>query len=134
MKQYKKYSKGRSVGWSDYHIEWCTKYRYKIFALEKYKNLCKIILREACKRYNIKYIDCEVDIDHIHILVSIPFSMTPSETLNFLKGFSSKCLFILMPTLRNYYPKRHLWSPGKFVGSIGHITLDKAKEYLDKHS
>ncbi|TAL58391.1 MAG: response regulator transcription factor, partial [Nanoarchaeota archaeon] len=25
------------------------------------------------------------------------------------------------------------WSPGKFVASIGHITLEKAKQYLEAH-
>jgi len=42
-------------------------------------------------------------------------------------------MFILVPKLRKIYPKGHLWSPGKFVGSVGHITLDKAKEYVSKH-
>ncbi|MBU0457653.1 MAG: hypothetical protein KKD75_05905, partial [Nanoarchaeota archaeon] len=34
---------------------------------------------------------------------------------------------------RKLYPRGHLWSPGKFAASIGHITLEKAKAYLEAH-
>jgi hypothetical protein len=32
-----------------------------------------------------------------------------------------------------YYPKgeRSLWGDGKFMGLVGHITLEKAKEYMN---
>ena len=36
-------------------------------------------------------------------------------------------------TEEKYYKKKHLWSPGKFMGSVGHITLEKAKQYLEAH-
>jgi len=134
MYNYKNYTKGRSVGWNEYHLQWCTKYRYNIFTLSKYKNLCKILLKECCKRHNLTLVDCEVDINHVHTLVSIPLTMTPIQALNYLKGYSSKCLFILLPQLKLTYPDGHLWSPGKFVGSVGHITLEKAKEYVQSHN
>ena len=133
MRIYKNHSNGRSVGWNEFHLEWCTKYRYKIFNSSKYKNFCKILLKESCKRYKLELIEFEVDVDHIYLLVSIPLTMTPIQALNYLKGHTSKCMFILVPKLRKIYPKGHLWSPGKFVGSVGHITLDKAKEYVSKH-
>lgn len=81
----------------------------------------------------MKLIECEVDLDHIHVLVSIPLTMTPNLALNYLKGYTSRCLFVLMSQLKKTYPLGHLWSSGKFVGSVGHITLAKAKDYLEKH-
>lgn len=133
MRQYKKYSNGRSVGWNEHHMEWCTKYRYKIFTLDKYKNICKILLKEGCKRYGYKYIDSEVDFDHVHLLISIPLKQDPIRALGLLKGYTSKCLFILIPMLRKKYPRGALWSLGKFSGSVGHITLEKAKDYVFRH-
>ena len=134
MRNYKNHKNNHSVEWSEYHFQWCTKHRYNIFTLQKYKNLCKIILEEACKRHNLNFIDCEVDFNHVHILVSIPLTMTPIDALRYLKGFSSYCLFKLMPLLNHTYRGKHtLWGKGKFIGSVGHITLDKAKEYVDKH-
>ena len=130
---YRQHAYKRSIGWSTWHLEWCTKYRYKIFSSEKRRNLCKIFLHESAKRYNFTILDCEVDIDHVHVLASLPLTMTPIDALHRMKGYTARCLFIELPILRKLYKRGHLWSPGKFVGSVGHITLDKAKNYLEVH-
>ncbi len=133
MDIYRKNAYKHSVGWSTWHLEWCTKYRYKIFCSEERRNLCKIFLQESAKRYNFTIFDCEVDVDHVHILVSLPLTMTPLDALQKIKGYTAKCIFIELPILRKLYKRGHLWSPGKFVGSVGHITLEKAKKYLETH-
>lgn len=133
MRIYKNHRNAHSIGWSEWHLQFCTKYRYKIFCNAKYKNICKILINESCKRHNLKLLDCEVDIDHVHVLVSIPLTMTPTKAVNCIKGYISYCLFRLCPDLKQIYPRGHLWSHGKFVGSIGHITLDKAKKYVELH-
>jgi putative transposase len=99
----------------------------------EYKNLCIILLYESAKRHGFTIFDCEVDLDHVHVVASLPLGMTPLQAVHKMKGYTSKCLFDLNPELRKDYKKKHLWSPGKFVGSVGHITLEKAKEYLRAH-
>ncbi len=133
MRNYKNYRHSHTVGWCDLHLQFCTKYRYKIFSNAKYKNLCKILIVECCKRHNLTYLDCEVDVDHVHVLVSIPLTMAPTHSLNLVKGYVSHCMFILCPDLVKIYPRGHLWSHGKFAGSVGHITLEKAMTYLENH-
>lgn len=134
MTIYQNHSSGRSIGWSQWHLQWCTKYRYRIFTLVKYKNLCKILIQECCKRHNLTYIDSEVDVDHVHILVAIPLTQDPIGVIHLLKGYTSRCLFILMPQLvKTYRGKNNLWSSGKFIGSVGHISLDFAKLYVQSH-
>jgi putative transposase len=91
------------------------------------------LLHEAAKRYNFELLDCEVDVDHVHVVVSLPLTMRPTVAVNYLKGYTAKCLFKQFPRLRKYYKKAHLWSPGKFMGSVGHITLEKANQYLEAH-
>ena len=92
-----------------------------------------IAIQEAAKHYRIEIIDMEVDADHIHIICSIPMDMAPTRALHLLKGYSAKILFVLIPGFRKRYPKGHLWSPGKFAASVGHITVEKAKAYLEAH-
>ena len=75
----------------------------------------------------------EVDVNHVHVIVALPMTMSPTKALQLLKGFSSWLVFRLVPKLRHRYPKGHLWSPGKFAASVGHITLENAKKYLDDH-
>jgi putative transposase len=130
---YRQNAFNRSIGWSTWHLEGCTKYRYKVFRNLKYKNLCIILLYESAKRHKFTILDCEVDVDHVHVIASLPLGMTPLQAVHKMKGYTSKCLFLLRPSLRKDYKKKHLWSPGKFVGSVGHITLEKAKRYLSAH-
>ena len=133
MNIYQQNTHSHSVGWNTYHLEWCTKYRYKVFRKEYIKNLCLIAIFESAKRHKIKVVEIEVDIDHIHVIVSLPTIMSPSKALNLMKGFSSFILFKLIPNLRLRYPKGHIWSKGKFMASVGHITLENAKNYLEDH-
>lgn len=133
MNVYQNNTHAHSVGWSTWHFEWCTKYRYKMFRKEFIKNICFIVIQEAAKRYKIQLVDLEVDIDHVHVIADLPMAMAPTEALNKLKGFSSKIIFCLVPNFRKRYKKGHLWSPGKFAASIGHITLENAKKYLEDH-
>ena len=133
MNLYKRNKHNRSVGWSTWHFQWCTKYRYKIFSLEKDKKLCSIFLYEGAKRYGFEVLDLEVDVDHVHVLVSLPLSISPNDAIGLLKSYTSRCLFIELPKLNKIYPRGSLWSPGKFIGSIGHITLEKAKNYIEEH-
>ena len=133
MNIYQQNTHAHSVGWNTYHFEWCTKYRYKVFKREYIKNLCLVAISESAKRHRIKIMEMEVDLDHIHVIASLPMTMTPSKALNLMKGFSAFLLFRLVPNLGLRYPKRHLWSKGKFMASIGHITLENAKKYLEDH-
>jgi putative transposase len=121
-----------AIGSSNWHFQWCTKYRYKVFVSDYVKSMCVLALREAGKRYGIDISEVEVQPEHIHMIAAIPLSMSPSKTLNLLKGFSSRLLFKMFPKLRLRYPKGHIWSPGKFAISVGYITLEKAKEYVKK--
>ena len=60
-----------------------------------------------------------------------------SRAVNLMKGYTSRLLFMLEEKkIGNWYKstgkERSLWGDGKFYGSVGHITLEKAKEYMKK--
>lgn len=133
MSIYQQNTHAHSVGWNTWHFEWCTKFRYKIFRQNYIKNLCLIAITEAAKRHRIDILEIEVDINHVHVVTSIPMTMSPVKALNLMKGLSAYLLFKLVPNLRKRYKKGSLWSPGKFAASVGHITLENAKKYLEDH-
>ena len=124
------------VGWSIWHFEWVTKYRYKVFRDEELKKLCGIAFEEAARRYRFRLEDYEIQPEHIHLLVHLRPSMSPSEAVGLIKGYSSRLLFLAAnEKLLGYYKwneGKSLWGDGKFMASVGHITLEKAKEYLEK--
>ena len=60
---------GRGYVYSiQYHIVWCVKYRRKILIDDIEKTL-KELLIEISNESNIKIIEIEIDLDHIHILI-----------------------------------------------------------------
>ena len=119
-----------AVGGSTWHIEWCTKYRYKLFKKEYLKTLCWVALEEAAKRHCVRIEAMDVQPDHVHVVVHISLKQTPLQVVKHLKGFSSWMLFRLKPKLRLLYSKGSLWSPGKFVASVGDVDIDYVVEYV----
>ena len=71
-----------------YHIVFAPKYRRKVF-YGKMKTEIGKILRELCSWKQVKIIEAEVCIDHIHMLVEIPPKMSVSSFVGVLKGKSS---------------------------------------------
>jgi len=133
MNIYEQNTHAHSVGWNTWHFQWCTKYRYKVFKKEKIKNFCFVAITEAAQRHKIGVVDMEIDIDHVHVIADLPMTMDPTKALHLLKGFSARLMFSIVPRLRKTYPRGHLWSLGKFAASVGYITLENAKKYLDDH-
>ena len=138
MTIYQDHAYKHGVGWSTWHFQWVTKYRYKVFIEVKLQKLCEIFIYEAAKRHNFKIVDLEIDVDHVHVLVEIRPSVAPARVVNILKGYSARMLFMAAEKdLKKFYWRskrvRSLWGKGKFIGSIGHITLEKAKIYLEAH-
>ena len=56
-----KYERGNHiVGVSMWEFEWCPKYRYKMFAKFKYKNLAEACIRQVCHKHDIEIIVIKV--------------------------------------------------------------------------
>ena len=79
-------SGSHSVGQNLYHLEWCPKYRYKMFIKEENKKLCEEILKEVAERHKMKIEELSVMLDHIHVVVGIPPTMSVSQALHLLKS------------------------------------------------
>ena len=123
-----------SVGVMMLHLEWCTKYRYKMFRKLKYKNLLTACIRRSASRHNIKIIELDVQPEHVHCVVEVSFTMSISKTLQLLKGGSSKLFFEFHEKARLRYPRGHLWSRGKFASSVGFVQLDVVRNYVRNQS
>lgn len=118
------------VGISMWEFEWCTKYRYKMFRKWKNKKLVEACIRRAASLHNIRWIELNVQPEHIQGTAGLPMTMSPSKALHFLKGISARRFFIHCPNARKRYPDGHLWSRGKFAASLGFISVERANEYV----
>jgi len=125
-----------SVGSVMLHLQWCTKYRYKMFRKEKNANLLDACIRRSASRNKIKIVELNVQPEHVHVIVLVKFSLSTSKVLQLLKGGSSKLFFEKKKNVRLRYPRGHLWSRGKFASSVGFVQLDVVQDYVrnqDEH-
>lgn len=113
------------------HFVWVTKYRHKVLRKDVAFRL-REPLRQGCEAQNIKILGGSVATDHVHMLLSCPTNLSPSQIMRYLKGRSSKFLQEEFPELR----KRH-WG-GKsicgrediFVGQWGEVDQKTIEEYI----
>jgi putative transposase len=115
----------------EYHIVWTTKYRYKVLQGAVAERLRELI-RQGCEARNIKIIRGSIGKEHVHLLVSCPPTIAPSKLLQYLKGRSSKMLQEEFQELKKKYWGQHLWAPGYFCRTVGAVTEDMIKEYIEE--
>ena len=75
-----------------YHVVWCPKYRFRILRGEG-KSL-RDIIRQLCEWRNIESLEGNIQIDDIHLVLSIPPKYSVSEVVGFLKGKSAIRIFV----------------------------------------
>ena len=125
------YNKGsHTVHKIEYHIVWVTKYRYEILNHNMKLRLIELI-KQGCDAKSIKILKGHVGSDHIHLLISCPPTISVSEIVQYLKGRSSKFMQEEFVELKAKYWGRHLWSTGYFCATVGAVTEDMIKEYIE---
>jgi len=121
---------GHAKGQWVYHIEWCPKYRYKLFRKEKNKQDMEDILQRIAAEYGMRLLELAVMSDHVHTVVEVPPAMSLGKASNLLKGRSAYEFFKKHPNMRLRYPRGHLWSRGKFYRTTGDVELEKTRWYV----
>ena len=113
----------------DYHIVWTPKYRYRVLFGEV-KSLVEKDLRMLWEWKGVEIIEMNVQVDHIHLLCSIPPKVSVSDLLGILKGKLTIKLFKSYPHLKQKpYWGNHFWSRGYFVTTVG-VDEDIIKRYV----
>jgi len=70
--------------------------------------------------------------DHVHLFLEFHPSTSLSKVVQYLKGGISNRLFKLHPELKKRYWGGSLWSSGKFFQSVGNVTADTIKHYIEE--
>ena len=116
----------------EFHFVWVTKYRYKVLTGDVALRVRELV-RQTCEAFEIQIIKGVVSKDHVHLFVSAPPNMAPSEIMRRIKGRSARKLFEEFPLLKKRYWGRHFWARGFFCVTAGNITDEMIKSYLDHH-
>ena len=130
-----KIKKNRSGVWATgYHIVWCFKYRKKLFDSDAFKQAAKWYIRETCENNEIELIEIEMDRDHVHTFVSFPPKHSGVFVIKRMKGYSSRMLRQGFPESKNMTGDKALWSPSYYFGTVGQVTAEGIKAYIEANA
>ena len=85
----------------------------------KIKSDIGTILRKLCEQKGVEIIEAQACPDHIHMMVSIPPSLSVAQFVGYLKGKSSLMIFDRYANLKYKYGNRHFWCRGYYVDTVG---------------
>ena len=116
-----------------YHTIWITKYRYQVLKGEIAQRL-RELLKQGCEARGINILEGAVSKDHVHMLISCPTNISPSEIAQYLKGRSSRLIQDEFPELKKRYWGQHLWARGYFCATVGSVDKEMIEKYISGHT
>ena len=113
-----------------YHVVWIPKYRRKILYGELRKHLGPV-LRELARQRECVVEEGHLNLDHVHMLLSIPPKYAVAQVLGFIKGKSAIHIARTYLGRRQNFTGQHFWARGYYVSTVGR---DEAtiRQYIQK--
>ena len=67
--------------------------------------------------------------DHVHIFLSAPPTVAPTEIVRTLKSITTNKVFCSIPSLKKrYFWGSGLWSRGYYIGTAGNVSAETIKK------
>ncbi|TDB60400.1 IS200/IS605 family transposase [Arundinibacter roseus] len=111
-----------------YHFIWCPKYRRKVLINGVDIRLKELLLQKSAEHgWTIEKM--EIMPDYVHIFIKTTPNDSPIFIVSQLKGYTSSVLRKEFDWLKSRLPT--LWTRSYYVESIGHISEDSIKKYIE---
>jgi len=114
------------------HIVFVTKYRRKVLTQE-IRDFLETSFQGVLEHWKCELIEFGGEEDHVHLLIGIHPALDISELINNMKSATSKrTRSHFQEHVAKFYWKPYFWNRAYFVGSVGTVTLDTIKNYIEK--
>ena len=87
------------------------------------------LLHQKAKELKVRIEALEIMPDHVHLFIESDPTEAPQRLANQFKGFTSHTLRHKYPHLCSRLPS--LWSRSYYVGSIGQVSAETVKRYIE---
>jgi len=111
-----------------YHVIFCPKYRRKVLTDPIAKRFKEVVL-SLQEPNNFYVIEMEVMPDHVHLLLDVDPTVGIDIVVSRIKGKTSNILNKEFPELKRRLPT--LWTRSKFIATVGSVSLDVVKQYIE---
>lgn len=104
----------------EYHLVFIPRFRYKVL-VKGVSDYLEIKFHEIRKLYpEIHFLETSIQVDHIHLLISIPPQYSVAKVVGILKQNTGHDLIQKFDFLRQKYRGLNsIWSAGYFVVTVG---------------
>jgi putative transposase len=113
-----------------YHVVWIPKYRRKALYGELRKHLGPV-LRELARQRECVVEEGHLQLDHVHMLLSIPPKYAVAQVLGFIKGKSAIHIARTYLGRRQNFTGQHFWARGYYVSTVGRDETT-IRQYIQK--
>ena len=124
-------SKRTSVTDFNFHLVLVTKYRKEVFTTPEKHDSMVAILRRIAENKEVTISHLEVMPDHVHMMISFPPKLAPSDVVKSLKGTSAREWFKLYPETKEALWRGHLWTGSFFMSTVGNVSKEIVAEYIE---
>lgn len=116
----------------NYHVVFCPKYRHPILENELEYEVQKLF-KSIAFNYGFDVLEQEIMPDHIHLFISAPPTIAPTQIVKILKSVSANEIFKAFPNLKKTkFWGSGLWSKGYYIGTAGAVSSEIIKKYIQE--
>ena len=117
-----------NVSMINFHIVICPRYRRKIFLIDGLEARFKEVVVQICGKYQMELIAMECDVDHAHIFVNVPPTMSAADVVRVIKGGTA---IVLLKEFEPLSRMANLWTRSYFASTAGTVSADVIKKYVE---
>lgn len=115
-----------TVSMVNYHFVFCPRYRRKIFLIDGLETRFKELVNQICKQNEIEILAMECHIDHCHLFVNAPPTLSPADIMKLVKGTTGSILKKEFFTSAN----TRVWTRSYFVSTAGDVSSATIEHYV----
>lgn len=117
----------KTVSMVNYHLVFCPRYRRKIFLMDGLEARFKELVAQICEQNDIRILAMECHIDHCHLFVTVPPTMSPADVMKLIKGTTGS---VLKREFFNTSPTTQIWTRSYFVSTAGDVSNATIERYI----
>ena len=108
-------------------------YRKKLLMSKQISDDIKQFSYEICQKHKVIIRYMETDKDHIHYMIETEPTMSISKIVNLMKNYTTYHIWKRYPDyLRKHFWKEHtFWTDGYFVCSVGNVSEEILRKYVE---
>lgn len=114
-----------------YHVVFIPKRRRKIFGGQRSAS-AESIFKQVAQELGCHFDTLKVAIDHVHMLVMIPPSMSVAQAMQVMKSKSAQALLSQYPELRRELPEGTFWARGYYARTVGALNEQLVRNYIER--